>query len=98
MNVALDKKDEEIDNLKKELEQLKNNKQQNDENKSDNDINGGQPMGDTENQTSTIMEKSSVSEESTKHNEEESIEELEEKSDKEIIKDQIKKPSHFINL
>lgn len=93
LNVALDKKDEEIDNLKKELEQLKNNKQQNDESKSDNDINGGQPMGDIENQTSTIMEESSVSEESTKHNGEESIEESEEK-----IKDQIKKPSHFINL
>ena len=94
LNVALDKKDEEIDNLKKELEQLKNNKQQNDENKSDNDINGGQSMGDIENQSSTIMEESSISEESTKHNGEES----EEKSDNEIIKDQIKKPSHFINL
>ena len=83
----------------KELEQLKNNKQQNDENKSNNDINGGQPIGDIENQTSSIMEKSSISEESTKHNEEESIEELEEKSNKNIEQQEInKQTSHFINL
>ena len=83
----------------KELEQLKNNKQQNDENKSNNDINGGQPMGDIENQTSPIMEKSSVSEESTKHNGEESIEELEEKSNKNVEQQEInKQTSHFINL